>query len=286
MAYIILSVNRYLTTGLNNATDPSLLELAADILRQNSLRLLLILAMRLISNTYRNSTTQNPMTNPTKLINHDSNFSVLTLLLKLLRCRLMLEEPMIVELMLRIRELKKSDETELWFNLSYEEFATREDNRPLEIGIDTEEEFVTEKVTAIDVVVQTETGSGVDEGDWYKASLPKINSADKGKAPLQERDPVKGNPVKEQFLLIVADIELLVKSSSRRPQPPPDDQNRPSGGSASRGSGSGGSSRRDDRRGSSKRRSRSGGGGSGTGGEPYGPYKKDTGYWLFGKNQF
>ncbi|KZV44804.1 hypothetical protein F511_09847 [Dorcoceras hygrometricum] len=76
------------------------------------------------------------------------------------------------------------------------------------------------------------------------------------------------------------------ESSSRRPQPPPDDQNRPSGGSASRGSGSGGSSRRDDRRGSSKRRSSSGGGGSGTGGEPYGPYKKDAGYWLFGKNQF
>ncbi|KZV49947.1 hypothetical protein F511_40825 [Dorcoceras hygrometricum] len=79
------------------------------------------------------------------------------------------------------------------------------------------------------------------------------------------------------------------ESSSRRPQPPPDDQDRPSGGSASRGSGSGGSSRRDDRRGSSKRRSSSGDGGSGTGGEPYGPYgpyKKDAGYWMFGKNQF
>ncbi|KZV54818.1 hypothetical protein F511_38304 [Dorcoceras hygrometricum] len=52
---------------------------------------------------------------------------------------------------------------------------------------------------------------GFDEGYWYKASLPKINPADKGKVPLQERDPVKGNPVKEQFLLIVADIELLVQ---------------------------------------------------------------------------
>ncbi|KZV28647.1 hypothetical protein F511_13779 [Dorcoceras hygrometricum] len=47
---------------------------------------------------------------------------------------------------------------------------------------------------------------GVDEGDWYKTSLPKINPADKGKTPLQERDPVKENPVKEQFLLIVADM--------------------------------------------------------------------------------
>ncbi|KZV20874.1 hypothetical protein F511_40487 [Dorcoceras hygrometricum] len=48
---------------------------------------------------------------------------------------------------------------------------------------------------------------GVNEGDWYKASLPKIPAADKGKAPLLERDPVKGNPIKEQFSLILADIE-------------------------------------------------------------------------------
>ncbi|KZV41462.1 hypothetical protein F511_34529 [Dorcoceras hygrometricum] len=48
---------------------------------------------------------------------------------------------------------------------------------------------------------------GVNEGDWYKASLPKIPATDKGKAPLLERDPVKGNPIKEQFSLILADIE-------------------------------------------------------------------------------
>ncbi|KZV36055.1 acetyl-coenzyme A carboxylase carboxyl transferase subunit alpha, chloroplastic [Dorcoceras hygrometricum] len=35
---------------------------------------------------------------------------------------------------------------------------------------------------------------GVNEGDWYKASLPKIRAADKGKAPLHERDPIKGHP--------------------------------------------------------------------------------------------
>ncbi|KZV46063.1 hypothetical protein F511_29747 [Dorcoceras hygrometricum] len=181
--------------------------------------------------------------------------------------------------------VKISDETELWFNLSYEEFATREANRPVETASDTEEGFVTEKVTAIDVGVQTKTGSniylvetpseqtelfqgtetaiaaptadknisddesmtldailstisydislpstfgeitpilfgksisilGVDEGDWYKASFPKINPADKWKAPLQERDPVKGT-VKEQFLLIIADIELLLQSRER-----------------------------------------------------------------------
>ncbi|KZV41223.1 hypothetical protein F511_42883 [Dorcoceras hygrometricum] len=52
---------------------------------------------------------------------------------------------------------------------------------------------------------------GVDERTWYMASLPHIPVDDKGKKPLMEKDPVKGNPVKEQFLLIVADIDLLVQ---------------------------------------------------------------------------
>ncbi|KZV17912.1 hypothetical protein F511_13425 [Dorcoceras hygrometricum] len=52
---------------------------------------------------------------------------------------------------------------------------------------------------------------GVDEGDWYKSSLPKIPATDKGKEPIQIRDPIKGNPVKEQLLLILADIEVLVQ---------------------------------------------------------------------------
>ncbi|KZV27887.1 hypothetical protein F511_26223 [Dorcoceras hygrometricum] len=76
-----------------------------------------------------------------------------------------------------------------------------------------------------------------------------------------------------------------VSSSHGRGQPPPDDQNRPSRG----GGGSSGSIRRDERRDSSNRRSSSGGGGSGAGGEtygPYGPYKKNAEWWLYGKNQF
>ncbi|KZV56632.1 hypothetical protein F511_11123 [Dorcoceras hygrometricum] len=57
---------------------------------------------------------------------------------------------------------------------------------------------------------QSITNRGVDEGDWYKASLPKIPAAAKWKAPLQEKDPIKGNPAKEIFSLICSDIELLV----------------------------------------------------------------------------
>ncbi|KZV52963.1 hypothetical protein F511_34817 [Dorcoceras hygrometricum] len=55
------------------------------------------------------------------------------------------------------------------------------------------------------VQIQQRHGSKKVKSEWKK-----INPANKGKAPLQERDPVKGNPVNEQLLLIVADIELLV----------------------------------------------------------------------------
>ncbi|KZV28046.1 hypothetical protein F511_06915 [Dorcoceras hygrometricum] len=111
--------------------------------------------------------------------------------------------------------VKTANETELWFNLSYEEFATREANRPVETGSDTEETFVTEKVTATDFGVQTETG--VDEGDWYKASLPKIHPADKRKAPLQVAAAALDNvevrkEVKEQRTMIT-DLDEQVATS-------------------------------------------------------------------------
>ncbi|KZV30661.1 hypothetical protein F511_43543 [Dorcoceras hygrometricum] len=51
---------------------------------------------------------------------------------------------------------------------------------------------------------------GVDEKTQYLASLPKIPVDNKGKAILVEKDPVKGNPAKEHYSLICADIDLLV----------------------------------------------------------------------------
>ncbi|KZV48068.1 hypothetical protein F511_25346 [Dorcoceras hygrometricum] len=60
------------------------------------------------------------------------------------------------------------------------------------------------------VLVQTVYIPGVDEGDWYKASLPKIHPEEKGKEPLQLKDPAKGKPPKENYSLICADIDLLV----------------------------------------------------------------------------
>ncbi|KZV56711.1 midasin [Dorcoceras hygrometricum] len=47
------------------------------------------------------------------------------------------------------------------------------------------------------VLGQTVYIPGVDEGDWYKASLPKIHPEEKGKEPLQLKDPAKGKPPQE-----------------------------------------------------------------------------------------
>ncbi|KZV44963.1 autophagy-related protein 11-like [Dorcoceras hygrometricum] len=52
--------------------------------------------------------------------------------------------------------------------------------------------------------------SGVDEKTQYLASLPKIPLDNKRKAILVEKDPIKGNPAKEHYYLICADIDLLV----------------------------------------------------------------------------
>ncbi|KZV16029.1 hypothetical protein F511_26158 [Dorcoceras hygrometricum] len=49
---------------------------------------------------------------------------------------------------------------------------------------------------------------GVTERTWYLAGLPQIPVDDKGKEPLLQKDPVKGNPVQEQILLIVVDVGM------------------------------------------------------------------------------
>ncbi|KZV46268.1 hypothetical protein F511_14100 [Dorcoceras hygrometricum] len=51
---------------------------------------------------------------------------------------------------------------------------------------------------------------GIEEGDWYKAKLPKIVATDKGKKALEELDTVKGHPAHEQFQLICGDIDFLI----------------------------------------------------------------------------
>ncbi|KZV50765.1 gibberellin 2-beta-dioxygenase 1 [Dorcoceras hygrometricum] len=50
---------------------------------------------------------------------------------------------------------------------------------------------------------------GVSKWAWFLNRLPRIPAEDKGKDILVEKDPVKGNPAKEHYSLICADIELL-----------------------------------------------------------------------------
>ncbi|KZV45399.1 hypothetical protein F511_42461 [Dorcoceras hygrometricum] len=124
------------------------------------------------------------------------------------------------------------DELEQRFNLSYEELLAHNAGQPVVTASDTDEDMETVEEMETEAVEQSADEAmsledifmtilvecplssanveitkitlgnsisfpGVDEGDWYKASLPKIPAADKGKAPLMKRDPIKGNPIKE-----------------------------------------------------------------------------------------
>ncbi|KZV52501.1 delphilin-like [Dorcoceras hygrometricum] len=51
----------------------------------------------------------------------------------------------------------------------------------------------------------------VQERDWYYASLPRISTHDKGKEPLEEDEPVKGNPARETVELICGDVDFVVQ---------------------------------------------------------------------------
>ncbi|KZV27781.1 hypothetical protein F511_37628 [Dorcoceras hygrometricum] len=50
---------------------------------------------------------------------------------------------------------------------------------------------------------------GVTKWTWFLKQLPSIPADDKGKELLVEKDPVRGNPAKEHFSLICADIDFL-----------------------------------------------------------------------------
>ncbi|KZV54090.1 patatin-like protein 2 [Dorcoceras hygrometricum] len=211
--------------------------------------------------------------------------------------------------------VKTADETELWFNLSYEEFATTEANRPVETGSDTEEEFVTEKGS--DDKKRKDSSSlpqphpddqnRPSGGNGSRADDPRRSGGDtvsREGANIggdgRRRGDSSGSPKRRRY----DSDDKKGEGSSSRPQLPPDDQNRPSGGNGSRaddprrsggdtvsreGANIGGDGRRrGDSSGSPKRRRYDSGGGSG-GRINYGPYlppKRDDEYWISGKRQF
>ncbi|KZV26257.1 hypothetical protein F511_40846 [Dorcoceras hygrometricum] len=78
---------------------------------------------------------------------------------------------------------------------------------PLDISLPSAGMEVT-KIT----MVKTIKIPGVVDRALNLANLPQIPADDKGKAILVEKDPVKGNPAKEHYSLICADIDMLVNS--------------------------------------------------------------------------
>ncbi|KZV58659.1 hypothetical protein F511_41421 [Dorcoceras hygrometricum] len=87
-----------------------------------------------------------------------------------------------------------------WFDLPYDDLVKQwEAERPV----------VSMEVTKIKMGQMIKI-PGVTEKTWFLNSLPRIPADDKGKEILVEKDPVKGNPAKEHYSLICADIDLLV----------------------------------------------------------------------------
>ncbi|KZV46549.1 hypothetical protein F511_42158 [Dorcoceras hygrometricum] len=105
----------------------------------------------------------------------------------------------------------KDDNTETWFDRAFdEEFASTEQEKQ-----DSEEQidFDVAKTAEITKIKLGESINiqEVQERDVYYASLPRISVHDKGKEPLVEDEPVKGNPARESVEFICGDVEFLVR---------------------------------------------------------------------------
>ncbi|KZV17323.1 hypothetical protein F511_03934 [Dorcoceras hygrometricum] len=140
----------------------------------------------------------------------------------------------------------KDDNTETWFDMAFdEEFASTEQEKqdseeqidfdvaktgeeassskhqPEELMslddllIQISEDTMLPSVTAAEITKIRLGGSiniqEVQERDMYYASLPRISVHDKGKEPVVEDEPVKGNPTRETVELICGDVEFLVR---------------------------------------------------------------------------
>ncbi|KZV25806.1 hypothetical protein F511_27869 [Dorcoceras hygrometricum] len=112
----------------------------------------------------------------------------------------------------------QGDKTETWFDRAFdEEFATTEQEKQdseEEIDFDvakTDEEASSSKHHPEELMLGESINiQEVQERDVYYASLPRISVHDKGKEPLVEDEPVKGNPARESVELICGDVEFLV----------------------------------------------------------------------------
>ncbi|KZV24177.1 hypothetical protein F511_03494 [Dorcoceras hygrometricum] len=140
----------------------------------------------------------------------------------------------------------QGDKTETWFDRAFdEEFATTEQEKqdseeeidfdvaktgeeassskhhPEELMslddllIQISEDTMLPSVTAAEIT-KIRLGESINiqevqERDVYYTSLPRISVHDKGKEPLVEDEPVRGNPARETMELICGDVDFLVQ---------------------------------------------------------------------------
>ncbi|KZV33582.1 dystroglycan-like [Dorcoceras hygrometricum] len=130
----------------------------------------------------------------------------------------------------------QGDKIETWFDRAFdEEFATTEQenskHHPEELMslddllIQISEDTMLPSVTAAEIT-KIRLGESINiqevqERDVYYASLSRISVHDKGKEPLVEDEPVKGNPARETFELICGDVEFLVRLRDQAAVDPP-----------------------------------------------------------------
>ncbi|KZV34645.1 hypothetical protein F511_25754 [Dorcoceras hygrometricum] len=141
----------------------------------------------------------------------------------------------------------KSDEVKRWFHLPYEVLFARDTEPMVTTASDTDEDMETveemeteaveqsvdEAMSLEDILMtipvecplpsvnveitkiilgQSISIPGVDEGDWYKAGLPNMHAADKGKAPIMERYPVKDSRYSRLSQLCTAFVQYSLFS--------------------------------------------------------------------------
>ncbi|KZV29816.1 hypothetical protein F511_25021 [Dorcoceras hygrometricum] len=80
-----------------------------------------------------------------------------------------------------------------------------------EVEMSDDEQSVDERIDADEAMSLEDILLSIPVDVLLPSAVSQIPVDDKGNEPLMEKDPVQGNPMKEQFLLILADIECLVQ---------------------------------------------------------------------------
>ncbi|KZV54742.1 hypothetical protein F511_08059 [Dorcoceras hygrometricum] len=128
-----------------------------------------------------------------------------------------LDEPEVGDTDFGDSPVNNADNFEQWLDESFEDFIETEtvdkteDNKEVAVA-KTPEKAVGSNQTDEELIL----GSSIEinelrDSDWYYASFPRISTHDKGKEPLEEDEPVKGNPAREMVELICGDVEFLVQ---------------------------------------------------------------------------